>query len=401
MRTVRHRERGAFAVWFAVLAPVILAAFALALETTYLLTMQHRQQLATDMAVTSAGLQLLREDQTAALAAAEASLYTHGIETTNVDLVLSETESGQSYRLTVTSAPLRLLTRFLSTEEFGIVTKASARMRRSNCLLALAASGTGLQIAANANILGETCNAQVNSATFGSANAAIVVSNKAVVALHSIRAVGGASIAASATVTPSVVTGAAADADPLLDMTEPAFSTCNYTDMVVSGTRTLSPGTYCGGITINANSTANLLPGNYLLYQGDLSSKRRAALTGDGVTVFLLGGGVVNLEPTTMLDLGAATSGEHAGILLFESRLTALDVNTHIVPVLNKAKVDGLLYTPNSTLRVLTDSNTPTNEAAFSSSVIAYRVVLEGRLTFPSEEGYLATGMGQRVWLSE
>lgn len=401
MTRLRKVQRGAFAIWFAILSPMLIAVFALALETSYLLVKQHRQQLVTDMAALSAGLQLLREDAAGALTAAQASIHMHALETQSIELDLLENETGQRYRLTVTSTPVRVLTRFLGNERFELVTHASVQMRRGTCLLALAPGGSGLTVAANATILGDTCNAQVNSASLGPINASIVIGNAASVSLHSIRTVGGSNVSGSATVEPAIVTGAATATDPLTELAAPPFTGCTYNNVVVRGTQTLTPGTYCGGITVNANAKAILSPGNYLLHQGGLDTKRNASVTGNGVTIFLLSGGSFNFDTSTLLDLSAQQTGTYAGILLFESHSVVPDANLHTLPVLRDSTVDGLIYTPNSRLRVVTDSNKPANENALSASMIAYRISLEGRLRFPSDEEFLAAGMGQRVWLSE
>ena len=60
-------------------------------------------------------------------------------------------------------------------------------------------------------------------------------------------------------------------ADPLAGLTPPSVGACNYNNYNFSqGTTTMSPGVYCGGITI-MGGTVTMQPGEYILDGGGLT----------------------------------------------------------------------------------------------------------------------------------
>jgi Flp pilus assembly protein TadG len=112
-------------------------------------------------------------------------------------------------------------------------------------------------------------------------------------------------------------------ADPFSSITVPTYSTCNFTnfDNKVSGA-TLSPGTYCGGLTIEKSATLN--PGVYVVKNGDLNIKgSTTSVTATGVT-FVLTGNNAGLtfdggsNPTGVLNFSPATNaGAFSGFVFF------------------------------------------------------------------------------------
>ena len=101
---------------------------------------------------------------------------------------------------------------------------------------------------------------------------AFVVSTNSSVTAASIDVTGGYS---GSTMTPQPTTGVPPVADPLADRPPPTFSaTCGYTNLRInSGTVSLYPGVYCGGIKISGQSTSVVFnPGTYILLGGGLSA---------------------------------------------------------------------------------------------------------------------------------
>lgn len=78
--------------------------------------------------------------------------------------------------------------------------------------------------------------------------------------------------------------------DPLAYVTAPVFSACTPGDssLVINTVRTLSPGTYCGGLTIQ-NTTVTFLPGLYIITGG--FSLTQGTIRGTGVTLYFTKGG--------------------------------------------------------------------------------------------------------------
>jgi prepilin-type N-terminal cleavage/methylation domain-containing protein len=82
--------------------------------------------------------------------------------------------------------------------------------------------------------------------------------------------------------------------------TTPVITTASYTG---NSTATLSPGTYQGGIKAAVNAAITLLPGTYYIKTGGLSISGNASITGNGVTIYTTGGGVITLSGNGRINL--------------------------------------------------------------------------------------------------
>jgi Flp pilus assembly protein TadG len=104
--------------------------------------------------------------------------------------------------------------------------------------------------------------------------------------------------------------------DPFASWTVPT-QTCTHTNLAVGTATTLSPGTYCGGININANVT--LSPGVYYIQDGDLKMEGSASMVAKGVT-FLISGSKSNIviNTTGTIEHTPSTSaGQFSGFLFY------------------------------------------------------------------------------------
>lgn len=406
MNRLVKRQHGIFALWLAVLLPALIALFALLLEWTQLFAIRYQQRTATDAAAIAAAYQILRHDAANALTAAQAAATLNGFpintETTlsieHPPLTGAYASNELAVRAAMTYQPPRLLQAIFPDIEPVISTEATARFKRNACLLALAPTGVGrLSIAANSNIPAPSCSAQVNSSALG----ALTVGNKASVSLLDARVVGSATISGSAVVTPTPVTGAAVVEDPLASLAEPTVGGCDFTNYVVSGTRSLSPGTYCGGLRVNANSSATLLPGQYIIVGGLLELRNKTQLTGSDVHLFLMQDARIVMDSTSILNLSAGQSGDYAGILFFESRSASLDTLNHNLPVASSALLEGLIYLPRSQLSLQADGNQPVNTGSRAIAVIAQQIAISGRIQLNFDPHFMPKQVRHRTWLVE
>jgi hypothetical protein len=107
--------------------------------------------------------------------------------------------------------------------------------------------------------------------------------------------------------------------DPYASLTVPNPGTCTFTNLTVKTATTLNPGTYCGGVSIQADTTFS--PGVYTLKNGDLNVSGKANVTAAGVTFLLIGKGAgvtINTTGTiTMSPAAAAAAGQFDGFVLF------------------------------------------------------------------------------------
>jgi hypothetical protein len=101
---------------------------------------------------------------------------------------------------------------------------------------------------------------------------------------------------------------------------EPHAGSCTFSTTVkVTSDTTLSPGVYCGGISVTGNAVATLEPGNYYINGGGLKVAGGASLIGDGVSFYLSKCKKTKYEGVefsgnSSIQLSANTTGPMAGI---------------------------------------------------------------------------------------
>jgi hypothetical protein len=105
-------------------------------------------------------------------------------------------------------------------------------------------------------------------------------------------------------------------------MRAPSFSGCDHNNYSTHGVAVLSPGVYCGGMSLGAGAIVTLMPGTYYLDRGSLSMNGSALLTGVSVTlVFTSSTGsnyaTANLTGGATINLVAPNSGTMAGIAIY------------------------------------------------------------------------------------
>jgi Flp pilus assembly protein TadG len=108
--------------------------------------------------------------------------------------------------------------------------------------------------------------------------------------------------------------------DPLAGRQGPSDLACSHTDKVVDGeTASLSPGVYCGGLTVTNGAEVTLRPGIFIVKDGPLVVDGNATLKGDNVALYMKGAGAnLTFETLSVIRLTAPKDGPLAGILIFD-----------------------------------------------------------------------------------
>lgn len=399
-------QRGIFALWIVVMLPLLIGLCVLMLEWTHLFSARQQQVSATDAASVAVAFQVVSGDSARNIGAAKAALALNGYASIPPGaLSVEHPPLGGPFagdplaaRVSLTLDPGRLLPAAFPGIAPTLTTHATARFRRQSCLLVLAPTGDDrLTIVANALIEAPACAMQVNS----SGVAALRINNKVQLTAQDIRIVGGASISGSATVIPTPITGSPVVDDPMAAIAEPVAGACTFNNYVVIGTQNLSPGNYCGGLRLNANSRATLAPGNYLISGGLLELRNNAQITGDGVSIFLLDSARILANSSVIVRLTASQIGPYAGIVIFESRTAPLDVLVHNIPLASTGLLEGLVYLSRSRLNLDAYGLSPVNTAAKTLGIIARHLVISGRLRINSDSTYQPESGRGRVWIVE
>ena len=186
------------------------------------------------------------------------------------------------------------------------------------------------------------------------------------------------------TPSPTPSTGAPLFENPLKDLTMPSpIDPCDFNDKVVTGTMTLTPGVYCGGITISTGSnTANLQPGLYIIMGGGITVGNSGQMFGDGITLINTFDvthpyGAFNFGTGCKAKLTAPTFGDWKGILMFQDPAAPADVvNTFACASDVSPELTGTIYFPTQTF-FFDGSNTSTE---ITGTVIAKNVIVSGKV---------------------
>jgi Flp pilus assembly protein TadG len=367
-RFMRDRS-GAYAVMFGLMAPIFIGALALGSETGVWYSTQEKMQGAADYAAISAAIGLNAGDTNYTLeanAVAASNGYVNGSSGTVVT-VNNPPKSGPNTGTVgdvevIIKQPQKLLfTGLFLKSPVDVQARAVAGAPNPVCVLAksktLLGIVTGVAAAAFANVLADQCTVADNSPGLLALTVALFSS----ITAQKVKVVGGF-LGLLGTVTPTPV-NAPSTPDPFEGTTVPDISTlpCDpNSGKLITGTVTLSPGRYCGGITVAASGNVTLSPGTYYMDQGLLGLSFSVALggkvTGTGVTIVLTSSNpIINLPALSLLgtvNLTAPSSGTYARLVFFDARPLSL---LGLLPDLGltfaggaAANLIGTIYAPHS-----------------------------------------------------
>jgi Flp pilus assembly protein TadG len=320
------------------MAPVFVGALALGSETGLWYSTQGKMQSAADMAAISAALGLIGGDTNVTLEA-DATAASDGFVNGSSGTVVTVNKPPKSGPNTGTAGaveviiqqPQKLLFSALFLKS-SVVVQARAVAGPTPevvCVLALSQTPlvslvTGIAAAAFGNVLADQCTVADNSPGVVALTVALFSS----ITAQKVKVVGGF-LGLLGTVTPTPV-HAPATLDPFAGTTVPPISSCDHTNLVITVPATLSPGVYCGGLTVNGGGNVTLSPGTYYMDGGGLvggfglSVLLGGTLTGTGVTIVLTSSSpLINLPGLSLLgtvNLTAPSSGPYAGLVVFEDR---------------------------------------------------------------------------------
>ena len=327
LRRFRRDESGSYVIVLALAMPVLVGTAGLGTEFGWWLYTHKSMQSAADSAAVSAataGSNLNAEADTVT------ALYGYASGTKNVTVTVNQppstgnyASSSQAVEVIISQPQTRLLSALFGTDPILIHARAVALANAgTGCVLALDPSASpAVTVKGNAQLNLMNCNLYANS----SDSSALNVSGTTTVSANQVGVVGGISGASSITAPNGIRTGIRAVPDPYANVSLKMPTTCDYNGKLnVKGTTTLSPGTYCGDIAVNAGATLTLDPGIYYLDGANLSVAGNATITGTGVTLVFTGSGgnwgSATIGSNANVSLTAPTSGPTAGIVIYGDR---------------------------------------------------------------------------------
>jgi hypothetical protein len=280
------------------------------------------------------------------LTAANSAATTNGFNSTTDNLTLNTpptsgpNQNANSAEVIVTRTEPRYFTQMFDNSTVTLTARAVATFTSASnaCILALdpsAAQSVYFSGSSTVNLVG--CNVMTNSLSASS----IYSQGSTNVSVPCLMTVGGVSINQYVTETScsAPMTQLAKAGDPFRNLVEPAVTGA----CASSSGSTLSPGRYCGGLSLSGTKT--LSPGTYIIDGGTLKSNGNANITGAGVTFFLANNATLSLNGNSNLNLSAPTSGAFSGVLFFGSR-SNLSTTTQTLNGSSTLTMTGAIYFP-------------------------------------------------------
>lgn len=272
-----------------------------------------------------------------------------------------------------------------------VETTATARLsgRGGNvCMIGLSPTAIStLSLRSRARITADSCAIYSNSTSRSS----IWVASTAEVAAELICVAGGYQGPAN-DAQHSTVEDCTPIKDPLSMRAGPAVDTCDFTNTVVTTTKALDPGTYCGGLIVDGG-TAKLSSGEYIIMDGPLSITNNGTIEGEYVGFYLYGPDAkVQFDYDSNIALSAPKEGVMTGLLLYsspyEAALATKKIKTvdrmvdrnlrrtdgvkkpdHYIRSDNARRLVGTIYLPNG--KLLIDGRSPIADRSEYTVIIA------------------------------
>lgn len=283
------------------------------------------------------------------------------------------------------------LIRFAGISTYSVIAKATAGILASvptTCLYVLDPSAANAFTANNGASVTMNCGIAIND---NNADAA-TISGGATVTATAISIAGNYVVNNGGTVSPAPTTGTSTVVDPFASVAGPTAGACNYTNYSPGyGTWVLSPGTYCGGITINNGATATFNAGTYIIDGGGITFGGGATITGSGVMFYLTGTnatyGSVTIGNGVNVTLSAEASGMYMGLLFFQDRSIVSAQNASFAGGAS-TELTGTLYFPTTDVSFSNGASTSGNMA-----VVAKQVSFTGGANLRYDPTGLKTGL--------
>ncbi len=355
---------GNFALSFAILIPVLLGLSGGAMDFMIYTNQIKRMQNAADAAVLAAAKESSLKGWSATQAQSIAQAY---VDENLRDIGSRGSSQGKTsgaftaiatvdplaktvnVEIQMNEYPYFFLGYFRHDPQIAVASKASMSGEMNICVIGLdKSSGDTVALTGAAKVTAPNCAVFSNSVSsdgLSSTGSALLISDYNCAA-------GGYKGAAKNYTTQPTPDCTPID-DPLASRIVPASATCDFNDKVITGFgAVLSPGVYCGGISISKNANVVFKPGTYVIKNGDLTSATGGVVTGKGITVFFTGeGSKFNFAKSTTIAVSAPETGPYAGILFYQDPKMVNTV-TYEISSSSAGVLLGTIYLPNGIFKV-------------------------------------------------
>jgi Flp pilus assembly protein TadG len=379
-------QSGSYVLVVALIMPVLVGSAGLGTEVVWWLYKHKDMQSAADSGAVSAAT---AGSNLAVQANSVTASYGYANGVNNVTVTVNQppstgnyTASPQAVEVLVSQSEPRLLSALFGTDPVLINARAVALPNAgTGCVLALDPTASSAVKVSGSNQLNLIkCNLYSDS----NANPSLDVSGSAAVSANQVGVVGNISGASNITAPNGIRTGMQPVADPYANVTPTMPTYCDYNNkMQVKGTTTLSPGVYCGDISVNAGATLTLSPGIYYFSGAKLSVAGNATITGTGVTLVFTGStskgwGTASISSNAIVNLTAPSPGTPAsqgipGIVMYGDRNMPVGTAFNLTGG-GTQNFGGAIYLPKASLNFSGGDGTTTS----CTKIIADTITLTG-----------------------
>ncbi len=347
--------RGSVAILFSVVAPVIGLAAGAAIDYTRVVgAKSNLQSIADGGALAGAQALRLANANSATVTQAVANYVASRAGASGAAITVNTSLTAGNTLVTVEASRTTpaIVNNIIGLLNMRVAVRAQARAvgnTQAICMLGLETSKSKTLEVDVARVQAAGCQIVSDS----TATDGVAISGGAQMQYGRLCSAGGAQSDSTSSYAPSPQSDCPAVSDPLASLAAPAIGACDYNNLkITTGSQSLTPGVYCGGLEVGDAAAVDLMPGTYIIKDGKLSVKAGASLTGNGVTLYLTGSGAtIETKAKSSVSLSAPAAGPYAGVLMFEDRTVPL-YQAHKFESRNAPNMLGTIYLSRGALQV-------------------------------------------------
>jgi Flp pilus assembly protein TadG len=393
LRQIGANSSGNTAFMFACGLPVLLATCGLAIDLGTMTMKRATLQGAADEAAMAGAKQLALASVTDTTISAAVTGFLQnqltGDDAGATNIATIDHTAG-TVKVEVTENWTPFFAHFLSANVTPIVTNATAMLQGESrlCILGLHPTDPfGFNMLKNANVQAAGCAVYSNSTNSSS----MTLASGSSVTASKICSGGGIVATGNKTSVPPQIDCPPLP-DPLASLGAPAVGACSFTNYkITTGTASLSPGVYCGGISISGTANVTFNPGTYVIKDGFFYVAGTAVVTGTNTGFYLTGkNALLWFLGSATVNLSGAENGPLAGLLFYADR-TMASIIPHIISASNVHQLTGTIYFPSTNLLIDPNSNVAENSAY--TAIIALHMAINNGPNLVLNTNYGATNV--------
>lgn len=386
-----HRTDGAVLPLAALAFPVVLGMVGLGTDASMWMVNKRSLQTAADAAVMAAGWEMAMDSSDYMNYAALKEAQNNGYDPDNGGVMtlttVSEDGEGTTLGVTLTQDAETFFSKVIFSGSVQVTAYAESYVSGVSgdfCILALEELDSGsLTTNGSVEVNAPDCGIAVNSAD----EEAMTMSGNVDVTVSTVRITGDYDLTGSVNlVYDTLTTGVSPLDDPYDDLEIPEYEPCEAGGggTHINADATLSPGVYCGGISISGTNDVEFEPGVYIIDGGDFDVTGGGSLYGEGVTFILTGSGNsyagLDISGSKQIEFSAPLEGEEMeGVVFFQDR-NAPTGNGYVNKLVGTSDiiVDGTIYFPSQELWFGGDATLMAANATPCTRLIARSVTFAG-----------------------